>query len=439
MLVIASMVGTGIFTTSGPLLAQLGSIEAVLLVWFLGGLVALSGALCYAELASRILESGGEYALLARTFHPALGFAAGFVSLLAGFAAPIALVALGFSSYASVVHPALPKSIVAVCLVVGATLLHGIRPGFGIRFQDFATLIKVGLILCFVVGALFFGDAGRLVDPHNVIAPAQGGSPPSVWGVVSAFALGLVQVYYGYAGWNAAAYVTGEVKSPQKNLPLALFFGTAMVIGLYLALNLAFFSAAPLAELQGEIEIGYLAAVALFGPVAGTGLSLLIAAGLVSTLGALVVTGARVYEAMGRDYPRLSVLATKNPEGAPVVALAIQAAIAVLLILFTSFAELLAAVGFVLSISSALTVCGLFVARARRPEVRGGFRVPGYPLTPLFFVVVTLWSVISTFGNAFSDFGKLKIVLIGMVPVALGLLIYLFVTPRPDAYQLERK
>jgi APA family basic amino acid/polyamine antiporter len=404
LLVIASMVGTGVFTTTGLLLEHIESPAAVLLVWLIGGLAALSGALSYAELASALPKSGGEYALLSHVFHPSIGFCAGFISIIAGFAAPIAACALAFARYTAAVWPGVPELPVAIAIVLVVSLIHATHLKTGARFQDVMTVSKIGLILLFLIGGLANLEWSRLAPPEDLGAVMLSPS----------FAVGLVLVYFAYTGWNAAAYIAGEVEHPARTLPIAFSIGTLVVTGLYLSLNAVFLAAAPRASLSGRIEIGAIAAEHLFGASASRWLSVIIAVGLVSTIGALVVTGTRVYEAMGQDHPRFSIFAKRSANGAPTPALAVQALLAISLVLTASFDLLLGAVGFALSIASGLTVAGLFVERWRNPERVARYRVPFYPLTPLFFIGVMVWTVIQSilYARGIAAFG-LIIVLIG--------------------------
>jgi basic amino acid/polyamine antiporter, APA family len=411
LLVAASMVGTGVFTTSGPLLAELRSAPAVLAVWAVGGLVALAGALSYAELAAQYPESGGEYALLARVFHPALGFMAGVVSIVAGFAAPIAACALAFARYLAVVVPGVPEIPAAVGVILAASAIHATHVRLGARFQDVFTTAKLALIALFVLAGALAADPSRLTGPDaGPLTPGTLASP--------SFALGLVLVYFAYTGWNAAAYVAGEVERPARTLPLALLLGTGGVTLLYVALNAVFLASAPRAELEGVVEIGAVAATRLFGPLAGRALAAVIALGLVSTIGAFVVTGPRVYDAIGRDHPQLRILATRHAGGAPVVAVVIQAVLALSLVLTARFEQLLTGVGFTLSIASGLTVLGVLVERRRHPGRSLPYRVPLYPLTPLFFVAVAAWTVVESIRFA------QEVALAGLATLALGLLGY---------------
>ncbi|MDQ3031036.1 MAG: amino acid permease [Myxococcota bacterium] len=416
LLVVASMVGTGVFTTSGLLLAQLGSIGAVLLVWIAGGVVALAGALSYAELAAHAPESGGEYALLARTFHPAVGFCAGVVSIIAGFAAPIAACAIAFAHYLAAIVPELPETLVAILIVIVASTIHALHLRAGARFQDAMTIAKLALIALFTIAGALRADLSRLLEPLEPSAIAT----PS-------FAIGLVLVYFAYTGWNAAAYIAGEVDRPSRTLPLALLLGTLGVTALYVALNAVFLAAAPPSELAGRIEVGAIAAQHLFGPMAARVLSAVIALGLVSTIGAFVVTGTRVYDAMGRDHARLSFLARRTAGGAPIVAIAIQAALAIAMVLTASFEVLLGAVGFTLSIASGLTVVGLLIERRRHPARPLPYRVPLYPVTPLFFVGVMAWTVVQSILHV------REIAWIGLAIIALGLVGFFVLTARTRA------
>jgi APA family basic amino acid/polyamine antiporter len=409
LLVVASMVGTGVFTTTGFLLRDIGSIAAVLTSWALGGAVALFGALAYAELVAALPHNGGEYQLLSRIYHPGVGFAAGFTSLVVGFSAPTAASAIAFAEYADLslgtdVLPALP---VAIGLIVVTSTVHAVEVGVGGRFQNVFTAGKILLIAVFVTGGLMSGDLGRLgAETERAFAPAL---------VSPAFAVGLIYVSFSYSGWNAAAYVAGEVREPKRNLPLALMLGTGAVTVLYLGLNFVFIGAADVPELvAAEERVGAVAAISLFGESAGRLLSAVIAIGLVSTVGALVMTGPRVYEAMGRDYPTIALLARRRAGGGPVLAIALQALISIVMVLTASFDELLTYIGFTLSFFAALTVLGVFVLRRREPELERPYRTWGHPFTSIGFVALSTWMV------AFAVLERPLISLAGVGTIAFG-------------------
>lgn len=404
LLVVTSMVGSGVFTTSGLLLRELGSPLAVLAVWCVGGLAALAGAWVYAELAVAVRESGGEYALVSRYVHPAAGFVVGLVSFVVGFCAPIAACAFAFARYASAAlaarlpDPGEPASLAetaaAIVLVVAATLVHAReRPASGARSvgalaQDLLTAGKLLLVVGVVLGgalALAVTSHPDAALPASLHAPLEAPSRVSP----SSFGLGVVLVSFAYTGWNAAAYFAGEIERPERTIPRALAGGTLLVTALYVGLNAVFLAAAPQAALEGQIAVGHVAALALFGPWAARALSAVIAFGLLSTVGAFVWTGVRILDAMSRHHPRLAFLGRRP------LALGLQLALSLGLLLGASFDVLLGSVGFALSVASALTVVAVF--RVRRSQPAGaGFRAPLHPLPALFYLALMAATVVST-------------------------------------------
>ena len=419
LLVVASMVGTGVFTTTGYLVRDIGSLGAVLLAWLLGGVLALFGALAYGELVAALPHNGGEYQLLGRIYHPAVGFVAAWTSLVVGFSAPIAASAIAFGDYAnaalggSAIHPAIH----ALFLIVGLTAVHTVRVTVGMGFQNVVTALKVLLILAFMLAGFVTGDLGRV---------AVGSGRPLADAVLSPeLAIGLIYVSFAYSGWNAATYIAGEVRDPGRSLPLSLFLGTLAVTALYLGLNVVFLAAAPAETIAAsESRVGHVAAVGLFGDDAARVLSGIIAAGLVSTVGALIMTGPRVYEAVGRDYPRLAFLGWRREGGGPLTAMVLQSAIAVVMALTATFDELLTYIGIVLSLGAALTVVGVFVLRVREPNLERPYRTWGHPVTSIVFVALMLWMVVA------SLIERPTVALVSVATVAAGLVLYVVVRPR---------
>ena len=385
LMVIANMIGTGVFTTLGFQAEAVPDGAALLLLWALGGLVALCGALSYAELAAALPRSGGEYHFLSRIYHPALGQLAGWVSVTVGFSAPVALAAMGLGRYLATAV-AWDPMVVALATVLVVTGLHAFDLGLGRGFQVWATGIKIGVIVAFCA-------AGLMVDPiPGHLPPAP--SAPTLDLVLSApFALGLIYVSYAYSGWNAAAYVVDEVQRPQRTVPRALIDGTLVVTLLYVLLNLTFLRAIAGPELPGTVEVGALAARYILGPEGGKLLSLALSLLLASTISAMVLAGPRVLQTMGEDIPSLRPLATRNRRGAPTRAVLLQQGLAVALILTDSFEAVLTFAGFTLSLFGLLTVAGLIRLRRREPDLERPFRVPLYPLTPLVFITVSGFSL----------------------------------------------
>ncbi|MGB8297837.1 MAG: amino acid permease [Polyangia bacterium] len=402
-LVVANMVGTGVFTTSGLLIADLGSAWLVLLTWLVGGVVALLGALCYGALARHIPESGGEYVFLSRTLHPALGYLAGWVSLLVGFAVPLGAVAFAFGQYMSAlggVASASPRSTGTVIILIAAAV-HAVSLTAGARAQAIAVAVEL------VVIALFIGfGTGQLVHEglHNVAAPGR----------VAGLGVALVIVSYSYQGWNAAVYVGGEVAQPQRNLPRALVLGTVLVTTLYLGLNAVFVLGAPASLLAGKVDVGRIAALVLGGPRLATLVSGLIAFVLAICVSSLAMAGPQVAARMAADGLLPRVLAVR-PGRPPRLALLAQTAIAIVALWTAAFASLLTYVGFTLSLMTAATVLGLVWQRHKQGPA---LEVPGWPWVPALFLLFVIGA------TGFTVAERPRESLVGLGTLAVGLFGY---------------
>lgn len=383
-LVVASMVGTGILLTSGFIAGSLRSGSHLVFAWVLGGLLALCGALCYAELGAALPRIGGEYAYLRRIFGPDAGFLAGWVSAFAGFAAPIASACYGASAYLAEVFPTVHPTAFAAVLIVVLTAIHMPRVALGARFNDAATVLKVALVLGLIV-------AGLLATP--TASETSGAQTPA--GIVSSeFAIALVLVAFAYTGWNASAYMAGEIERPQRLLPLSLLLGTGLVMVLYVLVNVVYLRALSVEEMAGEAAIGHLAATRLLGSGIADVLSIGIVLLLVSTASAFVMTGPRVTAAMADDGELPVVFAQRGAGGSPQVALVIQAVIALVFLFTSAFENLLTYIGLTLTLSSGLAVWGVIRLRRREPDLERPFRVPLYPLTPLLFLAMAAWMAV---------------------------------------------
>ncbi len=381
LIVVANMIGTGVFTTLGLQAAEVPDGAALLLLWLLGGVVALCGALSYAELAAALPRSGGEYHFLSRIYHPSLGRLAGWVSVTVGFSAPVALAAMALGRYAGNLIPVDPMLIAVVALGL-VTALHAFDLGVGGAFQVVATLVKVLVVLLFALAGLGAADCAGSLSLTPTVA--------SIEAVFSApFALALVYVSYAYSGWNAVVYVVDEVQDPGRNVPRALVLGTAAVTGLYLLLNMSFLRTTDFAELAGTVEVGVLSARNLFGEEGGALVSLVLSLLLVSTISAMVLAGPRVLTRIGEDLPFLRFLCRRNRRGAPTRAVIAQQGLALAFILTDAFEAVLTFAGFTLTLFALLTVGGLIRLRAREPGLARPFRVPLYPLPPLVFLLVS--------------------------------------------------
>ena len=384
-IVIANMVGTGVFTSLGFQVLGIQSGFALLMLWLVGGLIALCGAVSYAELAAAMPRSGGEYHYLSQIYHPALGFLSGWVSATVGFAAPTALAALALGQYAKSVWPGLHPQGLSVAVVLALTLVHGSSTRVGSRLQVIITALKVVVLVVFIGAGMVVGEG----QPIRFAPDAAG------WQALlsPAFAVSLVYVSYAYSGWNAAVYVTGEIENPRRNLSRILLAGTTVVLLLYVGLNYVFLRSTPLAGLKGQVEVGFVAGTSLFGPLGGRLMGGLIAGLLVSTISSMIFAGPRIVQTMGEDLPALRFLAPRSRAGIPVRALLLQTGITLAFLLKPGFQGVLVYAGFVLNLFTFLTVLGLFVLRWRQPALPRPYRAWGYPVTPLLFLGLSGWTL----------------------------------------------
>ena len=421
--VIANMVGTGVFTSLGFQLLEIRSGFVLLMLWAVGGVIALCGAMTYAELGAAMPRSGGEYNFLTRIYHPAVGFASGWVSATVGFAGPTALAAMTFAAYAtsslgSDANPWVLKAI-ACGLIVVLTLVHGSTRRNSGGLQVVFTVLKVGVIVAFCIGALWIADTPQ---PVRFLFAAE--DMPLL--TSGAFAVSLIYVSYAYTGWNAATYLSGELQDPQRTLPWILVAGTLLVMVLYLALNYVFLRVTPMDAMVGQLEVGYIAADAAFGELGGRFAGLVLSLLLISTVSAMTVAGPRVLQVIGEDIKQLRFLGQTNSDGVPARAILVQSSLAIIFILTSSFESVLVFSGFILALNSLVTVLGVFVLRLRQPELPRPYRTFGYPLTPLIYLGLTAWTLIFVFINRTQES------LMGLGVIVVGLIVYALLPQQQD-------
>lgn len=409
-IVVANMVGVGVFTTLGYQVAEIKSIFALLMLWVVGGLVALCGALSYAELAATLPRSGGEYHFLSKIYHPILGFLAGWVSILVAFSAPTALAAMAMASYGKAFLGFGNSILFAISIVIFLSLIHSFQIRFGGSFQRVVTFLKIALILFFIVSGLSVNEH----QPINIF-PESGD-----WKLMFSpvFAVSLIFVSYAFSGWNAAVYITDEIKNPIKNIPRSLISGTTIVVVLYFLLNFVFLYTTPLDQLNGELEIGFISATNIFGEYGGRLMSLLITLLLISTVSAMIWIGPRVTMVMGEDYRLLRFLSKKNKNNVPVTAIWIQTSISIILIVSATFEKVLVYAGFIMNLFTLLAVIGLFILRYKKPDIDRPYKVIGFPITPLIFILLSLWTLTYLLVDRPVES------LLGLLTVLIGLVIY---------------
>jgi basic amino acid/polyamine antiporter, APA family len=414
-LVIANMVGTGVFTSLGYQVGSIPSGFAILVLWAVGGVVALSGAFTYAEISTTLQKSGGEYNYLGKIFHPALGFAGGWMSLLVGFAGAISAVALAIGEYSSTLL-GISNKVVAIGAIVLVTGIHLFGVKTGGRVQNLLTGMKLLLILFFCIAPFFVADEIK----SGISFLPQAGDMDLI--LSANFAVSLVFVVYAYTGWNAVAYIAGNLENPTKNLPRSLIVGTLTVTVVYLALNSMFLYSATFSELDGKNDIGNVVAYKLFGDKVGLGFSMLFSIALLSTLSAMTIAGPRVLEAMGADYPRLKPFASKNRFDMPYISILVQAGWSIFLVLVSSFKEIIQYISISLSLFSMATVLGIFALRKNYPREKRPFQVPFFPLPPILFTVCTCWMIY------YVTINDPRIILYTIATIIPGVIIYFIVS-----------
>ena len=363
-LVVANMIGAGVFTTSGFTLASLGDPWLVLLAWLMGGLIALCGAFSYGLLVRRMPVSGGEYVFLSKAMHPFVGFVAGWVSLLAGFSGAIAFAAVALESY---LPGSFPAKIPAAGVIVLGAFLHGAKRWFGAGVQNSAVILKLLLLVVFLGWGAFAIDWG---SESSRSLESDGG--------LLAFAQALVWISLSYSGFNAAVYVAGEATAPRV-VARALIVGTGLVVLLYLFLNAVFVLGAPAAEIAGQADVAARAAKWIGGAGFEAFTRVVISLALVTSVLSMMMAGPRVYGKMAEDgvIPKIFIL--RKDRVWPAVLL--QMGLALMLVFAGNLMELLSYLGLTLSLSAAVAVSSLFLGE----RVRGWAALP-----PALFVLATL-------------------------------------------------
>ena len=402
-LVVANMIGAGIFTTTGFQAADLGHPGLIYALWVVGGVLAFCGALCFAELGAMLPRAGAEYVYIRESYGQALAFVSAFVALTAGFSAPIAAATKSFVVYLGYLvaplreNPALfGVELADVCAIAVVWLLVAIHcrgARAGMRFSDAVTVFKVLGILAIITAAVFWGD-GQVA---NIVAKAADYSEKSPADLASAMATSLIFVTFCYLGWNGSAYVASEMKDPQSTLPKSLLAGTAIVTGLYLGLNVVYFYGAGVDGLQGQLNVGTLAAEKLFGPAGVTAVTLILCISILASASAMTVAGSRVFFAFGQDMHAVHWLARTSPNGSPWPALLLQGAVVSIIILSGRVDQILHYAGFTLTLFSAIAVSCVIALRIKAPDMPRPFRVWAYPFTPLLFITVSVWTMVWAF------------------------------------------
>lgn len=438
-LVIASMIGAGIFTTTGFQAADLGNPILIYALWIVGGVLAFFGALCFAELGAMMPKAGAEYIYIRESYGNLFAFMSAFVALVAGFSAPIAGAAKSLIIYLGYFFPLFEENssvlgiqvvnIAAIVTVWVLVVIHSLTVKGGFRFGDIVTAFKVLGIIA-IIGAAFTVGNGT---PSWIVQSTvdQVSPPPS--DLATSLATSLIFVTFCYLGWNGSAYVASEMKDPQKTLPLSLLLGTSIVTVLYLLLNVVYFYAAGTDGIAGQVNVGVIAAKNLFGPQGVALVTIVLCVSILASASAMMVAGSRIYYAFGQDFAPLSWLSKVSTKShAPVSSLVLQGIVVSIIILSGRVDQILQYAGFTLTLFSSIAVSCVIILRIKKPDLPRPFKTWGYPFTPVLFIVASVWTMIWAFR------GRPVESTLALLTAALGGLLF-WIIMRGSSYQRTRK
>ncbi len=419
-IVVASMIGTGVFTSLGFQIASIKQPFVILVLWVVGGITALSGAFSYGELGSIYPHSGGEYQFLKKIYNPFVGFLSGWVSILVGFSAPIAAAAIAAGKYSTGVlknvdlisenTQTLSMKIIAIVFTLLIAFVHTKNLKTISLFQRLFTILKIVLIVVFIAFGFILPEAQNISfspDKETITEIFSG-----------TFAVALIFVIYAYSGWNASAYISEEIKNPKKNMPLSLFLGTLIVILLYVPVNAVFLYSTPVEKMIMQEEVAYIAANNIFGQTGGVIMGVLISIGLISSISSMTWTGPRVMKVIGEDYKMLRFFSKKNKNDIPLTAIIVQTLLVLFMIITSTFESIIYYIGFTLTLSSFITVLGVYVLRKKKPNIERKYKTWGYPVTPAIYLIVTGWMMFYIIKN------KPIIVLYSVLTIIIGAIFF---------------
>lgn len=408
-IVVSNMIGTGIFTTLGFQLVDITNTYSIFLLWAIGGILALFGAFCYAELGVHFKGNGGDYIYLSKTYHPILGYLVSWISLIIGFSSPVALAALAMSKYLSVFDFSfgVPFSI-AVIFLVAISLSFSLKGSS--RFHNFFTFIKVAFIVVLIILGVVLSEPAAIGDSLNFSNSWQNEI------MLPAFATSLVFVTYSYTGWNSASYIAGEIKDVQKNLPKSLIIGTVFVMFCYILINYIMLKHAPVHQLSGKEDVMGEAANNMLGISFGKLVNIFIALQLVATISGYLWVGSRLTQAFAKENHLWKSLSVNNKRGIPVRAIFAHAVIATLIILTGSFKEIFVYTSFILQLFATLAISTVFFLKKGQRKI---FKSDLFYIFPIVFVLFSIYILYFTLIN------NPKESVIGLGIIAVGLILYL--------------
>lgn len=407
-IVVSNMIGTGIFTTLGFQLSDITNTYSIFLLWIIGGILALFGAFCYAELGSHFKGNGGDFIYLKETYHPVLGYLVSWISLIIGFSSPVALAALAMSKYLSAFNVSFGNGFaIAIIFLVALFLSFSLKASS--RFHNFFTFIKVAFIIGLIILGVTLSDSDTIGNSIKLNSSWQDEI------MLPAFATSLVFVTYSYTGWNSASYIAGEIKDVQKNLPKSLIIGTVFVTVCYLLVNFIMLKHAPLHQLAGKEDVMGEAANNMLGHTFGKIVNIFIALQLVATISGYLWVGSRLTQAFAKENKLWKSLSVTNNKQIPVRAIFIHAAIATIIILTGSFKEIFVYTAFILQLFASLAIStAYFIKKDQRKIFKSN----------LFYVFPTIFLLFSFYILYFTLIHNPKESIIGLGIVAVGIILY---------------
>ncbi len=414
-LIVGEVIAVGIFLTPSGMAKSLGSPFWLLIVWLVMGGMALCGALCYGELASRFPEAGGSYVYLREAFGRPVAFLYGWMAMLVMDPGLTAALAVGLASYVGYILtlPAAALKIIAITTIIGVALVNIGGVKLGGWLVRWLTVLKL-LLLAVVILWSFATQAGQWSNFEPLLVQRPGSDP-----LLAALAGGLVGAFFSFGGWWDLSKVAGEVREPERTLPRALIYGVAILTVVYILTSAAFIYLVPLERVtSGEIFVAQAGEV-LFGPVGGQVLSSIVIVAVLGSLAAIVMAAPRVYFAMARDGLFVPAAASLHPRfETPARSIMIQATLASALVLLGTFNTIITYFIFVVVIFIGLTVAALFVLRRRKSATKMAYLTPGYPITPVIFLVLTALVLLIIGSNSPKE------AMLGVTVVLLGLPVY---------------
>ena len=406
MMVVGIVIGSGIFMTTGLMADALPSVSLILIVWLLGGLQMLAGALTYAELGAAMPKAGGQYVYLREAYGSLPAFLFGWVAFIAYLTGTNAAIAVAVAEHLGSFYPSISThnivigfdyfsisggQIFAISLILILSFINYLGILFGKWIQNVFTILKIGSIL-------FFALAGLFISTGNHIDFSINPTSMSIGSILTGMGIALVAVTWTVGGWEYVTFAAGEIKNPKKNLPLALIIGTVVILVLYIMINIAYLKVLPMDSLIGELKVGEATAKSLYGPGIAGAFVVVVIISMFGSLNGNILVGPRISYAMAKDKLFFSKAADVHPKfHTPGNAIMIQGFWASVLALSGTFEELITLVVFVNFMMWIAASSTVFVLRKKQPELERPYKVWGYPYVPAFFIIFSSAIMINTF------------------------------------------